>query len=648
MIKYVRFGWILILLLPLLSCVKQENPLPNILVIVADDLGYADMSFLPAAPDDVQTPHIDKLAENGIYFSNAYSTAPICSPSRAALITGQYQQRWGNYWYGEGGLPDTILTIPQLLKKAGYHSVKIGKTHLNGGPAEHPLDHGFDEFLGFIDHTWDYLRLSQKDVDEYGEANAKSAHIGPLLHNREKVSFENGYTTDIFSDKAAEVINNSGDRPFYIQLEYNAVHGPTYVCHPDYLDSFGIEQFPFWDPDKETYDAWHYRTGYLGEIDPDGRKRYLLQLTVMDNGIGRVLNALENSGKLKNTIIFFLSDNGGDYLVYSNNAPLSGHKYMFGEGGIKIPLIVSWPQKTGLERTSNLLVSAMDIFPTIMDAAGIKTEHSIDGISLTNIINGKDVNQHHESLVFSNGYNNWVVRSGDWKLSHHVGWTFFERFKIVEGVCIRDSIPYTYPGGVNLYNIEKDEKELKDLSPEHQDLVKEFTQIHDRWKEEMSLPRTREGQLKPQLAKGEINETYLSSINAEVIISNAHREYYPGYVADGYPDTFWSTIMGNWQQPLPHELIIKLPANKTIHGFKLLPGRNQKNQNIKNYFCSTSLDGVNWSIIHSGILPDNHEEKSVIFSQSIDIMFFKLTIEETYNTTGSVRIAEIDLLTDLY
>ena len=135
---------------------------PNVLVIVADDLGYADMSFLEHAPEDVSTPGIDRLAKEGTYFTNAYSTSPICSPSRCGLITGRYQQRWGNYWYGQGGLPKEEKTLPQVLKKLGYHTKKIGKTHLNGGPAEHPLDHGFDENIGFRHHTWDYIRLSSQ------------------------------------------------------------------------------------------------------------------------------------------------------------------------------------------------------------------------------------------------------------------------------------------------------------------------------------------------------------------------------------------------------------------------------------------------------------------------------------------------------
>ena len=140
----------LILILSVFTIFSEGAEKPNILVIMVDDLGYADMSFLPQSPEDVETPHIDRLASEGTYFSNAYATAPICSPSRCGMITGRYQQRWGNYWYGQGGLPNEELTLAQILKGMGYITQKIGKTHLNGGPAEHPLDHGFDEHLGFL------------------------------------------------------------------------------------------------------------------------------------------------------------------------------------------------------------------------------------------------------------------------------------------------------------------------------------------------------------------------------------------------------------------------------------------------------------------------------------------------------------------
>lgn len=455
----------------LTACIGSGNEeKPNILIIVADDLGYSDISFLPYASKDVQTPAIDRIAENGVFFSNAYATSPICSPSRAGLITGRYQQRWGNYWYSEGGLPARETTLPQMLKKVGYYNVKIGKTHMNGGPVHHPMDHGFDDFLGFIDHTWDYLRLSQSDVDAYGEENAKAAHLGPLLEGREKKSYSDSFTTDIFTDKAIEVIQNKKDQPLYIELEYNAVHHPTYIGHPGYLDKYGIEQFPFWDPNAESDLVWHRKWGYLGEIDPDGRKRYLLQLEVMDNGIGKIIDALEKAGELDNTMIVFLSDNGGTINTYAQNNPLNGYKYMFGEGGLRIPMIISYPPQIAKKSTTNQMISAMDIVPTILEAAGAQRPENLDGKSLWNAIDKNET--VHDALCWSNGRDSWVVRQGKWKLAHNIGWEHIT-YKLENGKAKRADQDYTYPDGINLFDLKNDIAETTNLAAQYPQKVKE-------------------------------------------------------------------------------------------------------------------------------------------------------------------------------
>ncbi len=470
---------------------------PNVLIIVADDLGYADLSFLPYASKDIQTPNIDRIAENGVFFTDAYSTAPICSPSRAGLITGRFQQRWGNYWYGEGGLPAIEKTLPQMLKEQGYYSVKIGKTHLNGGPAEHPMDHGFDDFLGFIDHTWDYLRLSANDVDEYGEKNAKLAHIGPLLNGREKKSYENSFTTDIFTDKAVDVIKANSEKSWYIELEYNAVHHPTYICHPDYLGKYGIDQFPFWNPQEEPYNVWHKKWGHLGEVDPDGRKRYQLQLEVMDNGIGKVLNALEESGQKDNTIIVFLSDNGGTINTYARNMPLNGYKYMFAEGGIRIPMIISYPQKMKEHITVSQLVSGMDILPTVLAATGTPIPENIDGNNLWPVISGDELG--HEELFWADGRGQWVARKGKWKLVNNSGWVH-SNFKIENGTAVSTE-DFIYPEGVLLFDLQNDIGETQNMAAGNPEVVKELTADYEMWRSEMSDPRTREGKLKKKKNK---------------------------------------------------------------------------------------------------------------------------------------------------
>jgi len=483
----INIKLLIILMLAVCSCtsVKVADK-PNILLIIADDLGYGDLSFLPFSPQDIHTPHLDQIAGQGSYFSNAYATSPICSPSRTGVVTGRYQARWGNYWYGQGGLPATEKTIPQMLGNAGYRTYKVGKTHMNGGPVHHPLDHGFEEFLGFIDHTWDYLRLSDKDVENYGEENARLAHIGPLMHNREKVSYENDFTTDIFTRKTVELIRTESEQPFYIHLSYNAVHHPTYVCHPSYLDEFGIQQFPFWDPEVEPYKEWHIKWGNLDEVDPDGRRRYRLQLKVMDDGIGQILQALKETGRYENTVIIFISDNGGTINTYANNRPLNGYKYMFGEGGIRIPMLISWPGQLPSKNSEGALVSAMDIFPTLAEISGQSIPENLDGLSLIPLLKGK-TNLHHKNLFFSNGRDSWVVRHGPWKLVHNIEWEH-SSFKIVDGECLRDST-YSYPGGTRLYQLDDEIGEQYDLSERYPELVDSMQTLYANWRKEMIDPR---------------------------------------------------------------------------------------------------------------------------------------------------------------
>lgn len=460
---------------------------PNIILLLADDLGYADMSLQKHSPPDIKTPGIDALAKMGTFFSDAYATAPICSPSRAGLITGRYQQRWGNYWYGQGGLPSREFTLPQALKKMGYVSKKIGKTHMNGGSAQHPLKHGFDEFFGFIDHTKDYVRLSQKDVEAYGKNGARVAHIGPLIRGEDTMeSFENSYTTELFTKEAVEYINRDhGDNPFYLHVSHNAVHHPTYVGHPEYLKKQGIEQFPFWDPKKEPYSAWHKKWGHLGEVDPNGRKRYLATLEVLDDGIKAVLDAVKKKGLEKETIIIFLSDNGGTINTYSNNTPLRGYKYMFGEGGIRIPIIMAWPGKWAAGKRLGGLTSAMDIFPTLMDAVGGETPENLDGHSkLASLTQGK--NTSHKWLAWGDGKGSWVVREGRWKLINSSGWNH-SNYELENGEC-KPAEPYIYPAGKMLFDLKKDVGERTDLSKENPEVIERLTKLYEGWKAQMGKP----------------------------------------------------------------------------------------------------------------------------------------------------------------
>lgn len=484
--------------------VAEESP--NILVIVVDDLGYADMNFLPQAPADVATPGIDKLAKQGTYFSNAYATSPICSPSRCGLITGKYQQRWGNYWYGQGGLPNEILTIPQALQKHGYRTFKIGKTHVNGGPAKHPLDHGFDEFLGFNHHTWDYLRLSEKDLESYRNRSKDNRlgilNVGPLERNRgERESYEDSFTTDIFTEEAIRVIKDSASdsRPFYLHLSYNAVHHPTYVAHPRYASLVGFEQpawdrnakqwnFPYWDPRKMSWGQWHKNWGHLEQVDPLGRKRYLSQLLALDHSVSKIAAVLEETGLDKNTIVVFLSDNGGTINTYSNNAPLRGYKYMFGEGGVRIPLIVSWPGTLPERQTCASLASAMDVFPTLLELASGNVPTDLDGRSLVSNLREPIEASGHAHLCFADGKGTWSVRSKNWKLINSKGWQH-KSYKLDEQGLASRGASYVYPEGLLLFDLNNDIGETKDVSQKHPDVVGQLTSLYKEWRSEMGQPR---------------------------------------------------------------------------------------------------------------------------------------------------------------
>ena len=483
---------------------------PNVVVIMADDLGYADLSFLGDAPPDIKkmgTPHLARLAHEGTYFSAGYATAPICSPARTGFITGRYQTRWGNYWYGQGGLPTSELTIPKALKKLGYVTKKIGKTHHNGGKAQHPLKHGFDEFLGFIHHTWDYTRLSSKDRDAYKKAGkGKSLGIlcvGPLERNDgEKVSLEDAFTTEVFTDEACAYISRDhGDKPFYLQLAYNAVHMPTYVVDQDYAKKVGLApepwdreatswSFPYFDPRNETWAAWHKQWGHLGKVDPLGRKRYLSHLMAMDDGIGKIMDTLKAEGLRENTLIVFLSDNGGTINTYANNGSLRGYKYMFGEGGIRIPIIVSMPSKLPVNQQKRATVSSMDLFPTIMNLASGRVPENLDGKSLLPVIRNQSSGQrHHETLVWDKGKGGcWVVRHGKWKLAHNAGWTHND-YEFKDGKAVAVDAPFTYPNGIQLFDLESDPSETKNLADQHPETVAELTRLHAAWRAQMSKPR---------------------------------------------------------------------------------------------------------------------------------------------------------------
>ncbi len=648
-----------ILSIPLMA----ESTKPNILIIVADDLGYADLSFLSQSPADVHTPAIDSLAAQGTYFSNAYATSPICSPSRCGLITGRYQQRWGNYWFGDGGLPPTELTLPQALAPSGYLSKKIGKTHLNGGPVEHPLDHGFDESIGFMFHTWDYIRLSEKDVEAYRKKGVKDFGcqvVGPLIRGRDqKVSYENGFSTEIFTDEAIELIRRDRNgRPFYIELEYNAVHAPIYVVPQHYAQKVGVEfipfdrnaqqwQFPYWEPTREPHTVFHEKWGLLGEVIPDGRKRYIAQLMALDDNIGRLLETLDQTDQRNDTLVVFLSDNGGTINTYSNNTPLRGWKYMYGEGGVRIPIIVSYPKRLPINHTSEALVSAMDIFPTVLELADIDIPANVDGLSLIPLLKGR-LTQQHDHLVWSYGRNDsWTVRKGPWKLAHNIGWRH-SNYKIVEEVCVRDENEIVYPGGILLFDLEQDISEQKNLADQYPEVVRELTGLYEKWEAQMSPPRTGDGTLKvsntPQpLTIQSMLKKLGATIKSNIPAADGNQ---PEKAIDGNLSTIWHTP---WtpRLPFPHELIIELNSPQSIRALTYYPRQDMPNGRCTHYQIFASNDGRNWGQpLTSGTLENSAAKQMIRLPESVETQFLKFVSLESATRKEISSAAEIDIILD--
>ncbi len=507
-----------------------RNSRPNVIVIIADDLGYADMSFLPQAPADVKrfgTPGLDRLAATGTYFTNAYATSPICSPSRVGLLTGRYQQRWGNYWYSEGGLPQNEVTIPEALHAAGYATAKYGKTHVNGGPKVCPTEHGFDEYLGFLMHTWDYIRLSEKDeaavLAREGIVNNPRRNplgcqvVGPLVraigygtprNELRKVSFENGFTTRIFTDEAVGFIKRDKQgKPFYLHVAHNAVHQPTYIVEQSWAKKVGARYvpwdreakqwgYPYWEPNEEPHAVFHRKWGHMGKVDVEGRRCYLANLLALDHSVTRILDALEETGQRENTLVVFVSDNGGTINTYSNNTPLNGWKYMFGEGGIRIPMIISMPGTLPQGKVNDkALVSTMDLFPTIAELTGVKAPDNLDGKSLLPILKRKR-HDHHTWLAWAQNRNKWVIRKGPWKLTHNVGWSHRDFEVLANGDVVEAPEPYSYSNEPQLFNLEQDIGETTNLIEEHPDVARELHELYAAWDKQMAGPLTSRGKPK--------------------------------------------------------------------------------------------------------------------------------------------------------
>lgn len=448
---------------------------PNIILIISDDQGYADLS-IEGTMEDVSTPNLDRLAKQGTRFRHAYASSPICNTSRCGIITGAYQQRFGMQWYGGPGISDwEHPTLAELLKQAGYRNGYVGKVHYgspNGpGARNFPLEHGFDEFFGSENARIHYMIHNKAAIDAFDNARAKnpapsnSWGMGPFRDGEAEVDME-GMSTEIFGEKARDFISRNQENPFFLYLSFNAVHNFTHQLPQEYLDKHDLEDYGDWNPAEEPYLDWYYRSRRPN--NPHGRAHYLGQLYYLDQEVGRLIDHVDQLGIRENTLIIYMGDNGGSKPIYAENMPLRGSKFTLYEGGTRVPFIVSQPGKVLENRTLDNMVSAFDLLPTMLSAASESIPEFTDGLDLLPLLSGKDSNIQHEVLHWKTA-DEWSVREGDWKLHtvHGEGAAPVEKVELEQGVFLR--------------NLKTDPSERNNYAKTHPEILNRLNILHERW-----------------------------------------------------------------------------------------------------------------------------------------------------------------------
>jgi len=454
---------------------------PNIIMIIADDMGYADLSATKLA-GDVVTPNIDRLANSGIRFTQSYVTSPVCNTSRMGLVTGSYPQRQGGYFFGLNEMSKNASTIPEILKKVGYTTGYIGKYHYSSNEntsRDFPLNHGFDSFYGFAGGRKHFLihddKKQQQHLAEkvkYNRKTGQSLRMDSMWQNNDKVTAQ-GISTEIFGEQAQTFIKKNKHKKFYLQLAFNAVHNFTHQLPKQYLADHGLTGMADWQPEKESYYQWYQKGRYPN--NPEGRPYYLAQLNYMDQEIGKLLDTLKKQGIEDDTLIIFVSDNGGSTPIYANNGPLRGGKYTLDEGGIRVPMLVAWPGKIKSQQVVDNVISTMDILPTLARITGSSIANEIDGIDISKLWLDKDKTPTQQVLIWDTHYE-YAVRSGKWKL------------KVVHSNEHAKYEMIDLKLGTQLFNLANDQAEAHNLANEHPKIVARLKTIHQQWRLKMAAP----------------------------------------------------------------------------------------------------------------------------------------------------------------
>lgn len=443
--KRIKSSFLLILLTAVVggtACSQQKkntnNKKPNVIVILSDDAGYAD--FGAYGGKEIPTPNIDALIASGVKFTNAYVSASVCAPSRAGLLTGRYQQRFGfennqsgkptkGFTRADMGMDPKENTMGDEMRANGYRTLAIGKWHLGDEEKHFPLNRGFDEFYGFVGGHRSFFPYKTKPGKE------EQLHDNLKIVPEEKVT----YLTDMWTDKAISYMTEKATKPFFIYLAYNAVHTPV-------------------DAKKDLWDKF-------SSIQDSGRRSYAALMTSLDDNVGRLREAMKNNHLDENTIVVFLNDNGGATNNNSDNGPLRGMKGSKWEGGIRVAMAVSWKNQLPANKVYNSPVISLDVLPTVLAACSGNQvgKNKLDGVNLIPYLTNKNSKIPHQDLFWRRGAAA-AVREGKWKLI---------RVK-------------TDP--ILLFNLEDDLSETKNLATQHPEIVKRLLDKISNWEKGLSAP----------------------------------------------------------------------------------------------------------------------------------------------------------------
>jgi arylsulfatase A-like enzyme len=412
----------------------SENRPPNIVLLFSDDLGYGDTSLYGS--EKIPTPNIDSLGKQGVRFSNAYVTAASCSPSRAGLMSGQYQQRFGFEFNTAGGaitnrlhrgLDPSVVTMADVLKQAGYVTGMFGKWHLGTQPQFHPQARGFDEFYGFLAGAHSFFPAKKPQPFH----STIMRDTSPLI--------EPEYLTDAIARETVAFIDANHTKPFFAYVPFNAVHTPIEATKK-YQDRFPNES-------NQT------------------KRDYYAMTSALDDAVGSIVDTIDKHGLTNNTLVIFVNDNGGPiYTGVQSNGPLKLGKLFLFEGGIRVPMIIKLPGTFKPNSVYDQPTSTLDLFPTTCGAAGIKLPPKInlDGVDLTPFIKGKVLGLPHDTLFWSNGPN-IAVRHGNWKLIKSYDNTW-------------------------LFNLASDIGESSNLAKSKPEIVEQLETLYREWRSQMSEP----------------------------------------------------------------------------------------------------------------------------------------------------------------